>query len=66
MTQLQTIARAVRPAVDNLDALLVPLSGTFKDSEGKYVLTYEEARNELAMRLREASAAIGEALEVLR
>lgn len=66
MNHLRYIARATRPAVERLDALLVPLSGTFKDSEGVYVMTEEQTRAELVTRLRDAASAITEALEGLR
>lgn len=66
MDKLHTIARSLRGPVERLDSLVVPLSTTFKDSEGKYVLTYEQARGELVMRLRETAVAVNGALEVLQ
>lgn len=66
MNDLRDIARSIRPSVERLDALLVPLSGTFKDSEGVYVLSREQAGAELVTRLREAASTITGALEDLQ
>ena len=66
MNHLRYLARATRPAIERLDALLVPLSATFKDSEGNYVMTEEQTKAELVTRLRDAAGAINEALEGLR
>jgi hypothetical protein len=65
MDSLRALARSVRPSVERLDALLVPLSTTFKDSEGRFVLPESDARSELVRRLREAHDEIGAALEIL-
>lgn len=62
MDNLRLLARSVRPAVEQLDALLVPLSTTFKDSNGVTVRGYDETRVALVDRLQAAKVAIDGAL----
>jgi hypothetical protein len=65
MTAEQIIAREVRPSIERLDALLVPLSTSFKDSNGVSVMSQEDARRVLLGRLREVHGVIGKVLEVV-
>lgn len=65
MDNLRLIARSVRPAVEQLDALLVPLSTSFKDSNGVTVRGYDETRVALIAKLQDAKVAVDSALEDL-
>ena len=65
MDSLRALARSVRPSVERLDALLVPLSTSFKDSNGALVMPEADARAELVERLREVRLTVTEALEGL-
>lgn len=65
MKELRDFARRVSPAIRRLDSLLVPLCGSFQDSNGKHMMPGGQAREELVQRLRDAKAAIESGLEVL-